>query len=57
MRFMEMPPHKPGYCWSNIARLGEKPVWVEIVAPWNGAPRDGELFGYDESEFMRKQYK
>lgn len=56
MRFMELPPHKPGYCWHNIAPLGEKPEWREIVAPWP-ADQEKRLFGYRESEFMAKQYK
>ena len=57
MRFMELPPHKPGYCWTNVAPLGEKSDWRETVAPWNNQPREGELFGYDEKSFMAKQYK
>lgn len=57
MGFMKLPLHKLGYCWSNVAPLGEKPQWVEIVAPWNSLPRESELFGYDEKAFLRKQYK
>lgn len=57
MRFMELPPHKSGYCWQNVAPLGEKPEWKEVVAPWDCHPREGELFGYDEKTFMAKQYK
>ncbi len=26
--------HAPDECWSNIAKLGEKPRWVIIKAPW-----------------------
>jgi len=28
------PSHALGECWSNIAKLGEKPRWVIISAPW-----------------------
>ena len=55
-RFLDLPPHKSGYCWRNVAPLGEKPVWEEHVATWAIAC-DGTLFGYEEKEFMAKQYK
>jgi len=45
---------KPGYIWNNIAPLGEKPDWIEAVEIPNN---DGKLFGYDEKEFLAKQYK
>jgi hypothetical protein len=54
--FMKLPPHKPGYCWSNIAPLGSDPEWVEIVSPLDDT-NAGKLFGYDTDVFMRKQYK
>lgn len=52
---LKLPPHKPGYCWTNVAPLGERPVWEERVAPWIAS--EGKLFGYDEKEFMAKQYR
>jgi hypothetical protein len=55
-RFLDLPPHKPGYCWWNVAPLGEDPVWEERVAPWTIAT-EGKLFCYNEAEFMAKQYK
>jgi hypothetical protein len=54
MRVMELPPHKPGYWWVNVAQIAQKPVWVEQVAP---AIADDRLFGYDRDEFMAKQYR
>lgn len=51
---MQMPPHRPGYWWENVAPLGAPPDWQERVAP---LPDDGRLFGYRESDFMRKQYR
>jgi hypothetical protein len=54
-RFMDLPPHKPGYCWQNISLIGEDPMWQEVVAPW--IAEDCKLFGYDESTFMAKQYR
>lgn len=56
MRFMELPKLKPGYCWQNIAPLGEKPDWRETVAPCK-ADQGETLFGYPIAEFMAKQYK
>ena len=54
--FMKLPQHKPGYCWHNVAPLGEKPDWREVVAPWSG-DQDGKLFGYPVADFMAKQFK
>lgn len=50
--------HKPGYWFENIAPLGKKPDWREVVKPFNGDENgDPKLFGYDVNEFMAKQYK
>ena len=57
MRFMELSPPKPGYCWENVAPLGADPVWREVVAPWSLTPKTGTLFGYGERAFLAKQYK
>jgi hypothetical protein len=51
---------KPGYCWVNVAALGEAPDWQEQVSP-HGAMSDPNagirtLFGYDTQEFMARQY-
>lgn len=57
MRFMQLPNHKPGYCWQNVAPLGESPIWQEAVAPWNGQADDSKLFGLRADIFMMKQGK
>jgi len=54
---MRKKNHKPGYCWRNIAPLGEKPDWVEAIQPPDVDVNDRRLFGYEESEFLAKQYK
>jgi hypothetical protein len=54
LKFMELPPHKPGYWWENVAPLGAGPVWQERVAPIHD---EGRIFGYDKDEFMAKQYR
>jgi hypothetical protein len=51
----------PGHCWTNIAAIDEEPNWVEIPSP-HGPHSDpnygfGKLFGYDQDEFLTKQYK
>lgn len=53
MRFMQLPPCKPGYWYVNVAPLGELPVWEQQVMPVN----NGKLFGYEERDLLRKQYK
>jgi hypothetical protein len=53
-KFMELPPLKPGYWWVNVSLPGEDPVWEAQVAP---IETGGKLFGYDEADFMAKQYK
>lgn len=46
---------KPGYWLWNVADLGEEPNWVEQIQPYQQPV--GTLFGYEESAFLRKQYK
>lgn len=54
-RFMQGPKLSAGYVWNNDAPLGSgEKVWREVVAPH--VP-DGKLFGYDQAEFMAKQYR
>ena len=43
--------------WRNIAPLGEKPDWIEDYPPGTIDINERTIFGYDESEFLRKQYK
>lgn len=45
---------KPGYWLENVAPLGSPPDWVERVQPQTP---DNKLFGYDEKEFLQKQYR
>lgn len=47
-------PLKPGYWWWNVAQLGDKPDWIQVVEP-GGV--DNKLFGYDVDTFMARQYK
>jgi hypothetical protein len=52
---MAGPALHAGYWWNDEAPLGAGfSVWREVVRPHN---TDGKLFGYDEQEFMAKQYK
>lgn len=54
-RFMQGPALKPGYWWQDRAPLGAGyGDHHEVVAP---VCTKGKLFGYDEKEFMAKQYK
>ena len=53
--FMRLPPHKPGYCWQNVAPLGENPKWVEVVAPWS--LQSDKLFGHEPAALLAKQYR
>ena len=54
-RFMAGPKLKPGYWWHDRAPLGSGyGDHHEVVAP---APSGKLLFGYEEKEFMAKQYK
>jgi hypothetical protein len=53
--FMQLPNHKPGYCWENVAPLGKKPIWREVVAPWN--LQSEKIFGYDPDVLLSKQYR
>lgn len=45
---------KPGYWFVNIAKLDEQPNWQEQVKPYETR---GTIFGYDQAEFLAKQYK
>lgn len=45
---------KPGYWFVNIAPIGNEPNWQQQPVPLN---RDGKLFGYDEKQFLQRQYK
>lgn len=52
---------KPGMMWSNEAKLGEKPNWIQVPSRF-GPHSDpnyghGEIFGYDARDLMQKQYK
>ena len=44
----------PGMWLVNIAKVDEPQNWVEQPLPHD---QTGKLFGYDEKEFMRRQYK
>lgn len=49
---------KPGYWLVNVAPLGETPDWQEQVMPPTQDPNAKQtLFGYEEREFLAKQYK
>lgn len=55
----EMPKLSAGHHWCNVAPVGESPEWHEVPGTLesvniNQAPK---LFGYDEQEFMARQYK
>lgn len=43
--------------WKNVAALGEEPDWIEAYPPESIDPNIRTLFGYDEAEFLRKQYR
>lgn len=43
--------------WKNIAPLGEKPDWVESYPPESIDPNRITIFGYEEKEFLQRQYK
>jgi hypothetical protein len=45
---------KPGYWLKDISELGEAPNLVEVPQP---PPTNTRLFGYEETEFLAKQYK
>ena len=53
-KFLDLPIHKHGYLWENVAPLGEEPLWEERPEP---ASYEDRLFGYEVQEFMAKQYK
>lgn len=51
----------PGMAWENVAPLGAAPDWREVPNA-HGPHSDpnygfGKLFGYDQAEFMAKQYR
>lgn len=43
--------------WENIAALDEEPNWVEARPPQTIDPNHRTLFGYEEAEFLAKQYR
>ena len=48
---------KPGYHFvnvANVANVDQPQDWQEQVKPYEAS---GLLFGYEEKEFMAKQYK
>ena len=45
---------KPGYWWVNVANVDQPQNWQEQVKPHESR---GLLFGYEEKEFLAKQYK
>jgi len=45
---------RPGYWLRNISNIGERPDWREEVMPQKDS---GKLFGYEQREFLAKQYK
>jgi hypothetical protein len=54
----EHPKLSPGHHWTNDEPLGEAPVWREVPGQIASVePMRPTLFGYDEAEFMAKQYK
>lgn len=54
-RFTDGPKLKPGYWWHDRAPLGAGyGDHYEVVAPQSNTKL---LFGYEEKEFMAKQYK
>jgi len=55
-RFMNSPPLRAGYWWHNETQdtMAEFQTWLEVVAPLDN---NNKLFGYDQAEFLAKQYK
>lgn len=47
----------PGNWLWNIAMNGDDPDWQERIKPPDYDVNDRRLFGYDETDFLRKQYK
>jgi len=45
---------KPGYWLWNFADADQPQDWREVVTPLDNS---NKLFGYDQDEFMAKQYK
>jgi hypothetical protein len=48
---------KPGHRLQNVANVDETPDWREVPQPPHCDPNRFELFGYEQSEFLAKQYK
>lgn len=49
---------RPGYWMVNVAPLGSDPDWREEAKPPDVDPNKPQtLFGYEEKELLRKQYK
>lgn len=54
----EHPQLTAGYHWQNSEPLGETPIWREVAGTIPTVdPNHRTLFGYDETEFLAKQYK
>ncbi len=52
---------KPGNAWVDISPMGEPADWREVKSP-HGAHSDpnfghGKLFGYEQDQFLRRQYR
>lgn len=43
--------------WRNIAPLGDAPDWIEDYPPETIDINKRTIFGYDEKEFIARQYK
>jgi len=55
-RFMNGPVLQTGYWWHNETKdtMAEFQIWREVVQPLEA---NSKLFGYDQAEFLAKQYK
>lgn len=63
-RFMEGPTLRPGMAWRDESPLGsDDHSWREVPSPHspesdpNHPSYNNKIFGYDEKEFMARQYK
>jgi len=58
-RIMQAPPCGPGNHYENISPLGEPPQWVVKPGPIPSIDPSAPplLFGYEQSEFLAKQYR
>lgn len=57
--FMKLPKLKPGYVWVDVAPVGAGYAEWEMVPDMHAANewQKGKIFGYDEQEFLARQYK